>query len=100
MDRASLILAKGMPGSYATRAEDSKVTKSTLHARAYRRPSKEEKDQGQQYLTSLEEKPVFRFLLQIAHLRQPLRIKYIPSLAFSIASRHSTNRLPKPPGRN
>jgi hypothetical protein len=36
----------------------------------------------------------------MAHLGQPVRIKYIPSLAFSIASKRSTNRPPQPPGRN
>ena len=31
---------------------------------------------------------------------QPVRIKYIPSLAFSVARQRSTNRPFKPPGRN
>lgn len=61
MDRASQILAQGLPGSYAKRAaEDGQVSKSTLHARALGRPSKEEKDQGQQYLTPSEEKVVVK----------------------------------------
>ena len=100
MDRASQILAQGMPGSYAARAEDGKVAKSTLHARAHGRPSREEQDRGQQYLTPSEEKAVVKFLLHMANLGQSVRIKYIPSLAFSIASKRSTNRPPKPPGRN
>jgi hypothetical protein len=41
------------------------------------------------------------FLLLISNLRQPVRIKYIPSLAFSLARRRSTMDKPiKPPGKN
>jgi DDE superfamily endonuclease len=100
MDRASRILAQGLPGSFAARADDGKVAKSTLHARAQGRRSREEKDQGQQYLSPSEEKAIVKFLLQMADLGRPVRIKYIPSLAFSIASKRSTNRPSKPPGRN
>ena len=100
MDRASQILAQGLPGSYAARAEDGEVAKSTLHARDHGRPSRKEKDQSQQYLTPSEEKAVVKFLLHMAKLGQPVRIKYMPSLAFCIASKRSTNRPLKPPGRN
>jgi hypothetical protein len=100
MDEASRILAPGISGSYAKRVEDAEVSKSTLHARAHGRPSRQQKDQGQQYLSSSEEKAVVKFLLHMANLGQPVRIKYIPSLAFSIASKRSTNRPTKPPGRN
>jgi hypothetical protein len=37
----------------------------------------------------------------MSDLAQPVRIKYIPSLAFSIASQRSTtDKPPKPPGKN
>ena len=44
-----------------------------------------EKAQGQQYLTPEEEKALISFLLLMSDLGQPVRIKYIPSLAFSLA---------------
>ena len=40
------------------------------------------------------------FLLLMAEFRQPMRIKHIPSLAFSIACQRSTNKPPKPLGKN
>ena len=42
-----------------------------------------------------------RFLLLMSGLGHPVRIKFIPSLAFSIARRRSTTSKPiKPPGKN
>jgi hypothetical protein len=100
MDRASQILAESLPGSYAARAAQGEVARSTLHARDNGRPPRKEKDQGQQYLTPSEEKAVVKLLLHMGKLGKPVPVKYIPSLAFSIASKRSTNRPPKPPGRN
>ena len=40
------------------------------------------------------------FLLQMAEFGQPVRIKHIPSLAFSVARQRSTNKSAKPPGKN
>jgi hypothetical protein len=97
---AYALTAQVLPGSYAARAEDGEVAKSTFHARDHGRPSRKEKDQSQQYLTPSEEKAVVKFLLHMAKLGQPVRIKYMPSLAFCIASKRSTNRPLKPPGRN
>ncbi len=36
----------------------------------------------------------------MAEIGQRVRIKHIPSLAFSVARQRSTNKSPKPPGRN
>jgi len=45
------------------------------------------KAQSQQYLTPFEEKAIVEFTIQMAELGNPIRIKYIPSIAFS-ATRH------------
>ena len=87
MDRASQALAldlpPGVPDTYTSRAEHGKVALSTLHHRARGRRSKEEKAKSQQYLTLCEENAIVEFLLQIKELGQPVRIKYIASIAFS-----------------
>lgn len=61
----------------------------------------EKKAQAQQYLNVEEEKALVAFLLLMSSFGQPVRIKYIPTLAFSIARRRSsTTRPKKPPGKN
>jgi hypothetical protein len=105
MDQASQMLAQpispGVRRTYAALAERSDVARSTLHHRAKGRRSKMEQNERQQYLSTSEEKAIVKFLLHMSDLGQPVLIKYIPSLAFSI-TRH---RLPaarpfKPPGKN
>jgi hypothetical protein len=61
----------------------------------------EEKAESQRYLTPSEEKAVVEFILQMAELGTPVRIKYIPSIAFS-STRHRPlpDRPLKPPGKN
>ncbi|KAF1937032.1 hypothetical protein EJ02DRAFT_312963, partial [Clathrospora elynae] len=62
---------------------------------------KNTKAQLQQYLTPEEEKAMVKFLLLTSSLRHPVRVKFIPSLAFGIARRPSTAiRSIKPPGKN
>jgi hypothetical protein len=61
---------------------------------------KEEKAQGQLYLTPSEEKALEKYLKLMADLGNPIRIKYLPALAFSIACQHSTNKVTKPLGKN
>jgi hypothetical protein len=104
MDRASQVLAQGLafgvPRTYAALAEHGEVALFTLHHRARGRRLRKEKDQSQQYLTPSEEKAVVKFLLQMSDLRQPVRIKYIPSLAFSVARQRSTDKQPKTLGKN
>jgi hypothetical protein len=105
MDRASQVLAQGVPAgvpdSYCALADHGYVPHSTLHHRARGRPSIEEKAQGQQYLKPWEEDIVVKFVLQISDLGKPIRIKFIPSLAFSVTrQRPKADRPLKPPGKN
>ena len=105
MDRASQVLAQGVPpgvpNSYRALADHSNVPRSTLHHRARGRRSIEEKAQSQQYLTPWEEDVVVKFLLQMSDLGQPIQIKFIPSIAFiATRKRPIADRPLKPPGRN
>jgi len=104
-DRASKALAEaslpGEPRIYNAISKRSGVLLSTLFYRNYRRRSREEKAQSQQYLTPSEEKALKKYIKQMANLGNPIQIKYIMSLAFSIAYRHSTiNKATKPPHKN
>lgn len=105
MDRASQVLARGVPPSvprsYRALADPGNVPRSTLHHRARGRRSIGEKAQSQQYLTPWEEDVVIKYLLQMSDLGQPIRMKFIPSRAFSVTRhRPTTDRPLKPPGRN
>jgi len=105
MDRASQVLAQGVPPgvpkSYRALADHGEVPCSTLHHCAHGRRSIEEKAQSQQYLNPSEDKAIIDFLLQMSNLGQPVRIKYIPSIAFSATRQRPTpERPPKPPGKN
>ncbi|KAI1560950.1 DDE-1 domain containing protein [Pyrenophora tritici-repentis] len=64
------------------------------------RRSRAEQAQRQQYLTREEEKALVKFLLLMSSLGQPVRVKYLRSLAFSIARQRSTNESIKRPGKN
>jgi hypothetical protein len=92
-DRASRALAEaslpGEPQTYDARSKRSGVPLTTLFYRDHGRPSKEEKAQGQQYLTLSEEKALETYIKQMAELSNPVRIKYLLSLAFNIARRRS-----------
>ena len=105
MDRASQVLARGappsVPKSYRALADHGNVPHSTLHHRDRGRRSIEEKAQSQQYLTPWEEDVVVKYLLQMSDLGQPVQIKFIPSIAFSVTRQRPTKDRPlKPPGRN
>ena len=105
MDKASQALAldlpPGVPDTYASRAEYGEVALSTLLHRVRGRRSKEEKARSQQYLTLYEENAVVEFLLQMKDLGQPVRMKYIASIAFSATrQRPPADRPLKPPGVN
>jgi hypothetical protein len=104
MDPASKALAEAPPNdnrTWAARADSSGVALTTLYNRHHGRPSKEEIAQRQQYLSVEEEKALVAFLLLTSSFGQPVRIKYIPTLAFSIARRRSPASRPnKPPGKN
>lgn len=105
MDRASKALAQGLPSSvprsYRSLADHSDVPRSTLHDRARGQRSIEAKAQSQQYLTPYEEKAMIDFILQMSALGTPVRIKYISSIAFTVArGRPEHDRPQKPPGKN
>ncbi len=103
MDRASQVLAGGVPFgvSYRALADESGVAHSTLNHRACGRRSRAEKAEGQQYLTRWEERALVGFLLQMSNLGQPWRMNYIPLLAFRITHQRLLRDRPlKPPGRN
>ena len=104
MDKASQALALDLPpgvtDTYSAWAECGKVALSTLH-RAPGRQSREEKAKSQQYLTPCKENAVVQFLLQMKELGQPVRMKYVASIAFSaIRQRPQADRALKPPGVN
>ena len=103
-DRASKALAEaslpGEPRTYDATSKRSGVPLSTLYHRDHRRPSREAKAQGQLYLTPSEEKALEKHLILMADLGNPVRIKCLPALAFSIARQRSTNKAAKPPNKN
>lgn len=105
MDEASRVLSQGLspgaPASYRVLADRSNVPRSTLHSRAHGRRSMREKAQSQQYLRPWEEDALVRFLLQMSDLGQPVRVKFVPSLAFCIArQRAEASRPSKLPSKN
>ncbi|RII17534.1 hypothetical protein CUC08_Gglean002374 [Alternaria sp. MG1] len=104
MDAASKALAEAPPNddrTWAARADSSGIAITTLYNRWRGRPSIQKKAEGQQYLTVEEEKALVAFLLLMSSFGQPVRIKYIPTLAFSIARRRSPASRPnKPPSKN
>lgn len=104
MDPASKALAEAPPNdsrTWAARSDSSGVALTTLYNRYHGRPSKEEVAQRRLYLSVEEEKALVAFLLLMSSFGQPVRIKYIPTLAFSIARRRSpASRPKKPPGKN
>ncbi|TVY93491.1 hypothetical protein LAWI1_G001484 [Lachnellula willkommii] len=88
---------RGLSGSGAA------AQATPVPAASIRRPSQseEEKAQGQQYLTPQEEKALVDFLLRMSDLGCLVRVKFLPSLAFSIARRRTTtDRAIKPPNKN
>ena len=105
MDRASQVLAQGVPPgvlhSYRALADHGSIPHSTLNHRARGRRSMEEKAQSQQYLTPWEEDVLIKYLLQISNLGQPIRMKFISAIAFRVTRHRPTTDWPlKPPGRN
>ncbi|PVH73962.1 DDE-domain-containing protein, partial [Cadophora sp. DSE1049] len=104
-DRASRALAEaslpGEPRTYDATSKRSGVPLATLYHRDHGRPSRDEKAQGQQYLTPPEENALEKYLKLMADLGNPVRIKFLPSLAFSIARRRlKTKKATKPPNKN
>jgi hypothetical protein len=56
---------------------------------------------SQRYLKPYEEDVVVKFLVQMSNLGQPIRMKFIPSIAFSVTcQRPAVERPLKAPGKN
>jgi hypothetical protein len=105
MDKASQVLIEGLPEGvnrlFRALVDYSEVPCTTLQHRARGRRSREEKAQSQQYLYPWEAKAVVRFLIQQDALGRSVRIKYLRSIAFSLASqRPPADRPSKPPSKN
>lgn len=105
MDRASQVLAEdacsGAVRSFRASSRHSNIPRTTLQHRARGRRSLAEKARSQQYLNPWEEKAVVKFLVHQDKLGRPVRIKYVSSIAFSLARRRSASERPlKPPGKN
>jgi hypothetical protein len=92
----------GVPKSYRALADHhGNVSHSTLHHRARGRPSREEKAQDQQYLQPYKEEVVVKYLLKMSNLGYLIRMKFIPSLAYSVTRHRPTTERPlKAPGHN
>jgi hypothetical protein len=100
-DLAEAFPASGEPQTYDTRSKRKGVPLSTLYHREHGRPSRKKKAEGQQYLTVPEEKALETFLKLMSDFGYPVRIKFLPSFAHSIArQRSSTNTSIKPPSKN
>jgi hypothetical protein len=103
-NRASKALAEaflpGEPRTYNARSKRSKVSLTTLYYRDHRQRLREAKAKGQLYLTPSEEKALEKYLKLIANLGNPMQIKFLPALAFSIARQLSMNKATKPLGKN
>jgi hypothetical protein len=103
MDQASPALAQELdPDLHRTQPAsiESIVPRTTAWYRRKGRPSRKTKAEEQQYLTPLEEKALVTHLLRMAALGTPIRIKFIPPLAFSLACRRFPTKAIKPPNKN
>jgi hypothetical protein len=100
-DLAEAAPAVGEPQTYDTRSKRKGIPLSTLYHREHGRPSRKKKAEGQQYLTVPEEKALETFLKLMSDFGYPVRIKFLPSFAYSIARQRSmTNKSIKPPSKN
>jgi hypothetical protein len=105
MDKVRQVLAQGVPPgvrrSYRTLADHGGVPRSTLHRRDHGGPSDKDKADSQLYLKLWEESALVKFILHMSDLGQPVRIKYIPALAFvATRARPPADRPLQPPGKN
>ncbi|KAF1932603.1 uncharacterized protein M421DRAFT_398980 [Didymella exigua CBS 183.55] len=91
---ASRALAQALPpgvaDTCANRSEYGSAPLSTVIHRDHGRRSREEQAESQQYLSREEEISLVRSLQLKSTLGQPVRIKFIRSLAFSIARQRTT----------
>jgi len=90
------------PRMYDTIFKRSGVPVATHYHRNHGRPSIQAKAQSQQYLTISKEKALEKYLKVISDFGYPVQIKFLPSLAYSIACQRSTatNTSIKPLSKN
>ena len=101
MDKANWVLAQRSTDSLRKQALDNDVPRTTLQHRAGGRQSRKDKDDGQLYLYPWEEKALAIFLAHQDALGRSVRVGYIRSIAFSLASRRDPDKRPsKPPYKN
>lgn len=79
---------------------ERKLPRTTAWYHKKGRGTPKTKAERQQYLTPLEEKALVTHILRMAALGTPIRVKYIPALAFSLARRRCTTKATKPPNKN
>jgi hypothetical protein len=88
-----------MPLGLGAEADDYCLT--AFYHRAHRRCSREGKAESQRYFTSSEEKALEAFLKLVSDFGNPVQIKFLPTLAFSIARQRSTTyKAIEPQGKN
>lgn len=91
MDKASRELAEGVPLgvllSFRALADYRDVSYYTAYHRA--------RGQDQQYLTPWKEEALTKFVLQIANFSYPIRIKFIPSLAYRLTPQQPPSARPR-----
>jgi hypothetical protein len=95
------------PQTYAALSARTNIPASTLWHRAHGQPSRRDKAAKQQYLTLQEESALVEYVLRMSDNGYPLPVKFLRSLAFTIArQRSSTFQIPsitdtvRSPGQN
>jgi hypothetical protein len=79
---------------------ERKLPRTTAWYHKKGRATLKTKAERQQYLIPPEEKVLVSHILRMAALGTPIRVKYIPALAFSLARRRCTTKATKPPNKN
>ena len=78
------------PPTYAALSTRTNIPASTLWRRACGRPSKRDKAAKQQYLTPQDENALVEYVLRMADNGYPLPVKFLRSLALTIARQRSS----------
>jgi hypothetical protein len=103
MDQVSQALAQELdPALHKTQPAsiERKVPRTTTWYRRKGRSARKTKAEEQQYLTPLEEKALVTYILRMAALGTPIRVKFITPLAFSLTRRRSPTKAIKPLNKN
>jgi hypothetical protein len=104
MDRTSHENVEGLhtelQGLQPLAVTERKLPRTTAWYHKKGRATLKTKAERQQYLIPPEEKALVSHILRMAALGTPIRVKYIPALAFSLARRRCTTKATKPPNKN